>query len=174
MLKEVLVGLNKGPDEYLLLTRVGNGYSEEERKKMLENLEKKKVSSDYIEVSGSNVAFTMVEPDQVIEFSCLDLFTENSKGTISKASLNYKKGTYESNGKRPSASVISPVFVKLRSDKKVGIEDSGISQLTRLVSLEESSIEAIELMESEVISREFMSKKVRGPRWFASLLFGNQ
>ena len=133
MLKEVLVGLNKDPDEYLLLTKVGNGYSEEERKKMLKDLEKKKVSSDYIEVSGSNVAFTMVEPDQVIEFSCLDIFTENSKGTISKASLTYKKGTYESNGKRPSASVISPVFVKLRSDKKVGIEDSGISQVTRLV-----------------------------------------
>ena len=101
MLKEVLVGLNKSSDEYLLLTKVGNGYSEEERKKMLENLEKKKVSSDYIAVSGSNVAFTMVEPDQVIEFSCLDIFTENSKGTISKASLTYKKGTYESNGKRP-------------------------------------------------------------------------
>ena len=164
MLKEVLVGLNKGPDEYLLLTKVGNGYSEEERKKMLENLEKKKVSSDYIEVSGSNVAFTMVEPDQVIEFSCLDIFTENSKGTISKACLTYKKGTYESNGKRPSASVISPVFVKLRSDKKVGIEDSGISQLTRLVSLEESSIEAIELMESEVISREVYVKESKGTK----------
>ena len=33
MLKEVLVGLNKGPDEYLLLTKVGNGYSEEEERK---------------------------------------------------------------------------------------------------------------------------------------------
>ena len=65
--------------------------------------------------------------------------------------------------------MISPVFVKLRSDKKVGIEDSGISQLTRLVSLEESSIEAIELMESEVISREVYVKEIRGSRWFASL-----
>ena len=131
---------------------------------MLKDLEKKKVSSDYIEVSGSNVAFTMVEPDQVIEFSCLDIFTENSKGTISKASLTYKKGTYESNGKRPLASVISPVFVKLRSDKKVGIEDSGISQVTRLVSLEESSKEAIELMESEVISREVYVKESKGTK----------
>ena len=162
MLKEVLVGLNTSSDEYLLLTKVGNGYSEEERKKMLKNLEKKKVSSDYIEVSGSNVAFTMVEPNQVIEFSCLDIFTENSKGIISKACLSYKKGKYESNGKRPSASVISPVFVKLRSDKKLGIEDSGISQLTRMVSLEESSKESIELMESKVISREVYVKESKG------------
>ena len=164
MLKEVLVGLNTSSDEYLLLTKVGNGYSEEERKKMLKGLEKKKVSSDYIEVSGSNVAFTMVEPDQVIEFSCLDIFTENSKGTISKAGLTYKKGTYESNGKRPSASVISPVFVKLRSDKKVGIEDSGISQVTKLVSLEESSKESMELIDSEVISREVYVKESKGTK----------
>lgn len=162
MLKEVLVGLNTGPDEYLLLTKVGNGYSEDERKKMLKDLEKKKASSDYIEVSGSNIAFTMVEPDQVIEFSCLDIFTENSKGTISKAIISYKKGSYESNGKSPSASVISPVFVKLRSDKKVGVEDSGISQVTRLVSLEAGTKEAKELKESEVISREVYVKESKG------------
>lgn len=162
MLREVLVALNTGPDEYLLLTKVGNGYSDDERKKMLKDLEKKKVLSDYIEVSGSNVAFTMVEPNLVVEFSCLDVFAENSKGNISKASLSYKNGAYESNGKSASASVISPVFIKFRSDKKVGFEDSGISQITRLISLESGEKEAIALKKSEIISREVYVKESKG------------
>ena len=118
MLKEVLVGLCVAKDEYILLTKVGNGYSEDERIKLLKELEKKKVDSGYIEVSGSNVAFTMVAPNQVVEFSCLDVFGENSKGVISKMCLSYKDGTYTAVGKQPMASVISPVFVKMRTDQK--------------------------------------------------------
>ena len=42
MLKEVLVGLCVAKDEYILLTKVGNGYSEEERKKLLQGTRKEK------------------------------------------------------------------------------------------------------------------------------------
>jgi hypothetical protein len=162
MLKEVLVGVNTGLNEFLILTKVGNGYSEDERINLLKDLEKKKVDSGYIEVSGSSVAFTMVEPNQVIEFSCLDVFGENSKGTISKMCLNYKDGTYTPIGKQPMASVISPVYVKMRSDKKANTEDTGLSQITKIISLDKNAAEKVDLKKSELLSREVYVKESKG------------
>ena len=162
MLKEVLVGVNTGLNEFLILTKVGNGYSEDERINLLKDLEKKKVDSGYIEVSGSSVAFTMVEPNQVIEFSCLDVFGENSKGTISKMCLSYKDGTYTPIGKQPIASVISPVYVKMRTDKNPNIEDAGLSQITKIISLDKNAAEKVDLKKSELLSREVYVKESKG------------
>ena len=162
MLREVLVGLCVAKDEYLLLTKVGNGYSEDERIKLLKDLEKKKVDSGYIEVSGSNVAFTMVAPNQVVEFSCLDVFGENSKGGISKMCLSYKDGTYTATGKQPMASVISPVFIKMRTDKNPDTEDAGLSQITKIISLDKDAAKKLDLKKSEILLREVYVKKSRG------------
>lgn len=162
MLKEVLVGLCVAKDQYILLTKVGNGYSEDERKNLLEELGKKKVDSGYIEVSGSNVAFTMVEPNQVVEFSCLDVFGENSKGTISKMCLSYKDGTYTATGKQPTASVISPVYVKMRTDKKPDTDDAGLSQITKIISLDKNTAKKVDLKKSELLSREVYVKESKG------------
>jgi hypothetical protein len=162
MLKEVLVGLCVAKDEYILLTKVGNGYSEDERIKLLKELEKKKVDSGYIEVSGSNVAFTMVAPNQVVEFSCLDLFGENSKGAISKMCLSYKDGTFTAMGKQRMASVISPVYLKMRTDKKPDTDDAGLSQITKIISLDTNSTEKLDLKKSEILSREVYVKESKG------------
>ena len=162
MLREMLVGLLVAKDQYLILTKVGNGYSEEDRKKFLVDLEKKKVASNYIEVSGSNVAFTMVEPTQVIEFSCLDVFAENSKGIIRKMSLSYEAGSYTALGKQPMASVIAPVFIKHRTDKKVSVQDTGLSQITKVVSLGTGNVDKLEMKESEVLQREVYVKESKG------------
>jgi hypothetical protein len=162
MLKEVLVGLCVAKDEYILLTKVGNGYSEDERIKLLKELEKKKVDSGYIEVSGSNVAFTMVAPNQVVEFSCLDVFGENSKGAISKMCLSYKDGIYTAIGKQPMASVISPVYVKMRTDKNPDTDDAGLSQITKIISMDKNAAEKVDLKKSEIITREVYVKESKG------------
>jgi hypothetical protein len=162
MLKELLVGLNTGPNEYLLLTKVGNGYSEDERKQLLEELSNKKVDSSYFESSGSNVAFSMVEPTQVIEFSCLDVFVENSKGLIRKMKVSFVDGSYKALGKQSMASVISPVYVKIRNDKKVCIEDTGLTQITKIITLETESSEKAILNSSKVILRKVYVKESKG------------
>ena len=162
MLKEFLVGLCIAKDQYLLLTKVGNGYSDDERKKLLKEFEKKKVDSGYIEVSGSNVAFTMVAPNQVLEFSCLDVFGENSKGTISKMALSFKDGSYSAMGKQPMASVIAPVYLKMRTDKKATTADAGLSQITKVIALGGNDAEKVKLKNSEIISRAVYVKESRG------------
>jgi len=104
----------------------------------------------------------MVEPTQVIEFSCLDVFAENSKGIIRKMSLSYEAGSYTALGKQPMASVIAPVFIKHRTDKKVSVQDTGLSQITKVVSLGAGNVDKLEMKESEVLQREVYVKESKG------------
>lgn len=162
MLKEILVGLCVSENEYLLFTKVGNGFTDDQRKSLLKKLEQHKVSSDYIEVSGANVAFTMIEPNHILEFSCLDIFKENSSGAITKMCLLFKGGKYVASGNRPMASVISPVFVQIRTDKKVNSEDAGLSQITKLLPLDSVKSEDVTLAQSEILLREVYVKESKG------------
>jgi hypothetical protein len=101
----------------------------------------------------------MVAPNQVVEFSCLDVFGENSKGTISKICLSYKDGTYTATGKQPIASVISPVYVKMRTDKKPDTNDAGLSQITKIISLDKNASKKLDVKKSEILSREVYAKE---------------
>ncbi len=170
MLRALLVGLCIGPDEYLILTRVGGGYSEEQRTAVLKELQEKKVDTDYIEVSSSKVAFTMVEPCKIVEFSCLDVFNENSKGRINKMSLKYNNGAYSAQGKRAMISAVSPVFVRFRDDKQVNTDDVGITQVTRMISLDDNKAEAKDLPPSEILRREVFVKESKGMKMVRKFL----
>lgn len=164
MLQEFLVGLCVAENEYILLTKVGNGYSTEQRIKLFKEFEQKKADSGYIEVSGSNVAFTMVQPDQVMEFSCLDMFSDNSKGPITKTCLSYSNGVYTATGKRSMVSVISPVYVGMRSDKKPDMQDAGLSQITKIISLDQATSEQVDLKKSDLLMREVYVKESKGTK----------
>ena len=76
--------------------------------------------------------------------------------------LSYKEGSYTATGKQPIASVISPVYVKMRADKKVTSEDAGLSQITKIISLGKSDAEKAELKKSEILSREVYVKESKG------------
>ena len=77
-------------------------------------------------------------------------------------SLYFKKGTYLANGKQPLASVISPVFIRIRTDKKADSQDAGLSQITKIISIDKNNIEKAELKKSEVLSREVYTKESKG------------
>ena len=162
MLREVLVGLCTDTNEFLNIARVGNGFSDAERKDLLAHFEAKKMDSNYLEVAGTNVAFTMVKPDEVIEFTCLDVITENSKGTIKKMTLHIEDGVYAPKFKSPSVSVIAPVFVKFRKDKKANTEDVGISQVNKIISLTDDQSQSVTLEKSTVLHREVYVKESKG------------
>ena len=158
LLKEILVGLCVGENQYTLLTKTGNGFSDNERRELLILLSKNKVNSDYIEVSGSNTAYRMIKPEHVVEFSCIDVFSENSRGIISKMCLEYKNGSYEAIGKKAIASVASPTFIKIRSDKKVSTEEVGITQISKIISLDSKSSISEQNDLSKLISRDVYVK----------------
>jgi hypothetical protein len=98
----------------------------------------------------------------VVEFSCLDVFGENSKGAISKMCLNYKDGTYTAIGKQPMTSVISPVYLKMRTDKKPDTDDAGLSQITKIIPLDTNATKKLDLKKSEILFREVYIKESKG------------
>lgn len=162
MIKELLVGLCVSENKYIVLSKIYNGFDDNKRASFLKDLESRKVDSNYIEVSGSNLAFIMVKPELVIEFSCLDIYNESTKGPISKMSLTFKDNAYYSEGKSSSASVTSPTFLRIRDDKKPDVNDIGISQVTRIISLDTASSEKISLKKSEVLKKEIYIKNSKG------------
>lgn len=162
MIKELLVGLCVSENKYIVLSKIYNGFDDNKRASFLKDLESRKVDSNYIEVSGSNLAFIMVKPELVIEFSCLDIYNESTKGPISKMSLTFKDNAYYSEGKSSSASVTSPTFLRIRDDKKPDVNDIGISQVTRIISLDTASSEKISLKKSEVLKKEIYVKNSKG------------
>ena len=162
MIKELLVGLCVSENKYIVLSKIYNGFDDNKRASFLKDLESRKVDSNYIEVSGSNLAFIMVKPELVIEFSCLDIYNESTKGPISKMSLTFKDNAYYSEGKSSSASVTSPTFLRIRDDKKPDVNDIGISQVTRIISLDTASLEKISLKKSEILKKEIYVKNSKG------------
>jgi len=165
MIKELLLGLMTSENEYRILTELGNGFSAEERKHWLAELKKEIVKSEYIEVSGDNLAFNMVKPKRVVELSCTDIISQNTKGQINKMTLKYDNNIgYTATAKKPMVSIFSPVFVKYREDKKANIEDAGMTQLTRLIELESDSNlgSKSNLALSKIIRREVYVKESKG------------
>jgi hypothetical protein len=78
--------------------------------------------------------------------------------------LSYKDGKYIAKGKQPIASVISPVYVKMRTDKKPNTDDAGLSQITKIISLDTNASEKLDLMKSEILSREVYVKESKGTK----------
>jgi hypothetical protein len=161
-LKELLLALKISENEYLTIAKVGNGFTDDQRVSIFKELEKQKVDSDYVEVSSSNIAFTMVKPIKVVEFSCLDVYNENSKGCIKKMCLVFENESYSAVFKKPSVSVTAGVFLSFRDDKKVNTEDVGISQITKIISLETNEKSNSELKESKLLHREVYVKESKG------------
>lgn len=162
-LRELLLGVAIGDNKYQLLTKCGSGFTDKERHELPKQLEKMAVEAEYTEVSGAKTAFIMVKPEIVVEISCLDLINETSDGPIRKAVLEYhaKKG-YLHDGLQNTLSIISPNFVRIRTDKKATSDDAGAAQAYELVRPLEQSSKSEELKPSKVIMREVYSKGGKG------------
>lgn len=164
MLRDILIGFCTSPNEYLIVAKSGNGFTDAERQELIHKFRPHQVPSEYTEVSSSHLAFTMIEPIYVAELNCLDIITSNTKGPIKKMVLTFENGKYKASGKHHSVSLITPVFCRIRDDKKVSEEDSGMSQITRRVSLEIDEEGREVSSPSELLRREVYVKESKGKK----------
>jgi len=169
MLREVLVAMLTKDNCFQITAKIGNGFSDDERKALLKRLEKSKVESNYIVASGARVAFTMVKPELILEYTSIDLASENSKGQIQKMCLKYEASLFTPHQLRPCVSSMSPVFVRLRDDKNVNTDDIRFSQITDIVELENSE-NKLDLKQSKIIKREVFCKEVKGKKMVRKFL----
>jgi hypothetical protein len=167
LLHDLLVAVMRGDKTLQVLTRVGGGFSDEQRRSMLADLKDMAAESEYAEVNSDHVAYQMVEPQWVIEMSCLDMISQTtSGGPILRMALDWDSASHRYNVVRrlPLASVISPQFVRLRDDKTVSPTDVRIRQVTDLVEvpLADRDARQIVLPASEILRREVYTKQMKG------------
>ncbi len=162
-LRELLLGFAIGKNQYQIVTECGGGFSDKDRQELPIQLEKLTTESEYTEVSGAKTAFVFVKPEMVMEISCLDLINENSDGAIRKALLTYdaKKG-YVYEGNENTLSIISPNFVRIRTDKKANEKEAGTDQAYALAEPLKKDKTPYTAIDSKIIVREIFTKGGKG------------
>ncbi|MCB1097478.1 MAG: ATP-dependent DNA ligase [Verrucomicrobiae bacterium] len=175
MLHDLLLAILRSDGSFQLLGRVGGGFSDEQRKIFLADLQDMEVESEYAEVNSDRVAYRMVEPRWIAEISCLDLVAETTRGgTIDRMVLNWNHEfmRWETIRRLPLVSVISPQFVRLRDDKKVDPLDIRIQQLTDIVPvpMADKTARDLALSGSEILRREVVTKTLKGKEMVRKLL----
>ena len=175
MLHDLLLAMMRADGSFQLLGRVGGGFSDEQRKDFLSDLEDMVVESEYAEVNSDRVAYRMVEPRWIAEISCLDLVAETTRGaTIDRMVLNWNHEgqRWETVRRLPLVSVISPQFVRLREDKQVNPLDIRIQQLTDIVPIPmaDKTAKDLALPGSEILRRQVVTKTLKGKEMVRKLL----
>jgi hypothetical protein len=165
MLHDLLVAVVRADGTYHELTRVGGGFSDEDRKAFASDLKKRIVPSDYVAVNNDYVAYEMIRPGLVVEISCLDMIAERARGgPVKRMVLEWDGKKYSALLRMPLVSVISPQFIRIRDDKEAIAEDVNIGQVSDLVSVPEAekSAHADDAPASEVLERTVYTKTMKG------------
>jgi hypothetical protein len=144
---------------------------------MLSDLKNMAADSEYAEVSSDHVAYQMVRPDWVVEISCLDLVSQNTRGgPVSRMVLDWHANNghslYRTLRRMPLASVISPQFVRRREDKQVQPVDVRIAQLADVIELPQAEKDSRQLVlpKSEILRREVYVKELKGEQMVRKLV----
>ncbi len=168
MLHDLLLAVMRSDGTFQILSRVGGGFSEDLRRKLLSDLKDRIVESEYAEVNSDHVAYQMVRPELVVEISCLDIISQNTRGgTINRMVLEFvdgEKAGYQVVRRLPLATIISPQFLRIRDDKRAHPSDVRISQISDRVEILQVDTDAREfaLPKCSVLRREVFTKVLKG------------
>jgi hypothetical protein len=175
MLHDLLVAVVRPEGTYHVLSRVGGGFSDDERRALLSDLKDLPAASDYTEVSPDHLAYQMVRPEWVIEISCIDLMSQTTRGgPIERMVLAWNGATqkYEIIRRLPLAALIAPTYLRRRPDKRPDAQDARLAQVAELVEipLAERDARTMVLARSELLRREVYTKEMRGRTLVRKLL----
>ena len=173
LLHDLLVTVMRKDGTFHEFTRVGGGFTEEDRKTIAAELKRRIVPSDYVAVNNDYVAYEMIRPGPVIEISCLDMIVERARGgPVNRMVLDWDGKRYTALTRMPLVSVISPQYIRMRDDKEAIPEDVSISQVTDLVDVPEADKDAHgeQSPESEILERTVYTKTMKGNKMVRKLL----
>jgi hypothetical protein len=174
MLHDLLVGLMRTDGSFHVLGRVGGGFTDDDRRGMLADLQDMAVASEYTEVNSASVAYKMVRPEWVIEISCLDMVSSTTRGApIERMVLNWNRegSRWQVLRRLPLVSLISPVYLRKRSDKSVTPDDLRLRQVTDVVDVPMADRTAGDtLAKSEILRREVYTKVMKGQQMVRKLV----
>ena len=161
--RSLLLAMMPGEGEYQLIGKTGNGFSTEAKAELLQRLETLTIDSQFIETDSNHVAFHMIKPEIVIELMINDVLFETSTAYIDNPIICIEDGTYVNKGNVHGISVVYPIFVRFREDKKAVYEDVRIEQINDFSYIEPSDSKTqSDLPPSQIIRREVYKKESGG------------
>ncbi len=159
-----LMAMMTDDNRYQVVTDVGGGMKESLKKEMFEVLSAKVIDSEFIDTDSNHVAFRMVRPDTVMEFSVRDVIYETPNGAIQNPVLRLDGNIYKLDTTVTGLSFIAPVFERFREDKNAAnTVDTRLSQVEDFASFEPEEIvnlPTVELSQSELLFREVYRKQL--------------
>lgn len=135
-----LVAMMPEEGKYQVVGHVGGGMQEELKQSILTHFEQRIVPTEYIETDSNHVAFRMVEPDTIMEFSIRDVIYETANGAVENTVLKLENGYWKVNSVVTGLSFVAPVFERFREDKSANFSDTRITQIEDFASFEPEEI----------------------------------
>jgi ATP-dependent DNA ligase len=161
-IRSMLLAMMPEDGKYQIIGKTGNGFSDEMRKEILEQLKPMEMPSQYIETDSNHVAFHMVRPEIILEVNFNDVIVENSTSVITNPILEIVDGKYKLSSITAGFSMIFPIFERFRDDKSVNTTDLRLSQITDFVYISPYEDSDDEAGTSEVLKREVYKKESKG------------
>lgn len=161
--RTMLLALMPEEGKYQVVTRVGGGMTEKQKRELFTYFSPRVMPSEFIETDSNHVAFRMVEPDKVIEFSVNDVRWESPDGLIENPLLEIVEGEYRLSDTVNGISFVAPIIERFRDDKTADAGDVRLSQVESISSFEPEELGKMpipKLRNSEVLFREIYRKNI--------------
>ena len=163
--RSVLLGLRRDDASIQLLGACGNFPGEDMRRELLAALEALECASGFRHSSSDGNLYRFVRPELVLELSCTDLQTDDSDGApVRRWVLRHGDEGWQPIVDAQSASMIHPVVVRRRTDKRADGLDVRLSQLQEhLPELDpQVPLEPRHLPRSQPVRRQVWTKAGKG------------
>ncbi len=140
MLASALVAVRNPGGDYIILSKVGGGISDQQRQDLWKEMHFAN-QPNFVAATTDGRSFRMVKPEIVVEVEYLDIITHTSQGEEilqTALSFNPDSNTWDILRPTPFVSLNSPRFSEahaIRDDKTPSIEDIRISQVTDFVDV---------------------------------------
>lgn len=160
----LLLALMRENGQFQLIGSCGN-MPTEVREQFMGDLSADHVASDYRHANSRGALYHFVQPRTVIEIKLTDIQAEDSTGNpIERMVLEYGDDGWRRVRPMAGASILHPVFVRIRDDKEVNPTDVRVGQVLErcLVQNLDRQAEKIVLPPSEIVRREVYVKTMKG------------
>ena len=161
--RTMLLALMPAEGKYQIVTKVGGGMTVQRKKALYEYFLPRVMQSEYTDTDSNHVAFRMVEPDKVMEFSVNDVRWETPNGLIENPVLEIVEGQYRLADNVNGISFVAPIIERFRDDKQADAGDVRLAQVEYISSFEPEDLEKLPIplpRESEMLFREVYRKDV--------------
>ncbi len=162
----MLLGLMRPDNTIQELGACGNLGEASRRKEFLTMLSTMNTESAYRRASSSGALYRFIKPSVIVEIKATDIQPDNASGDpIRRMVLAYDDTSgWKRLRKMPVASMLHPVFVRIREDKSVNETDIRMSQLDEHIYIRDSGqvVQELKLETSKVLRREVYTKASKG------------